>query len=259
MKTFSPLLFLGVILVAACSTAGGASPPGSSSPPVALDLDGRTFLSTSVAGHTLVPDTMVRLQFEDGRLGAGAGCNQMSGAYTIADGRLSLGQMAMTAMGCEQSLMDQDTWLESFLGGATVRVEGDTLTLANGEVTMTLKDREVADPDRPLEGTDWVLDGIISADAVSSVPVGVEAGFRIADGQLELNAGCNGGGGPVTVTPTTLTIGPLMLTKKACEADPAAVESAVTTVLSGEVEYTIEADRLTLRNGTDGLTFRAAS
>jgi len=251
VKTLSPLALVAALLVSACWSAGGSSAPSAS-------LDGRMFLSSGVTGHSLVPGSTVRLQFEAGRIGAGAGCNQVSGPYTIVDGRLTLGQVAMTAMGCEQPLMDQDSWLVAFLGGAQVTLAADTLTLANGDVTMTLTDRKVADPDRPLEGTRWVVDGIVTGDAVSSVPAGVTAALTIADGKLALEAGCNIGGGSVTVKPATVTVGPLMLTKKACEPGPSMVESAVVEVLTGEVAYAIEADVLTLTNGRIGLTLRAA-
>ena len=98
----------------------------------------------------------------------------------------------------------------------------------------------------------------MDGDAVSSVPAGVTASMRIVDGQLELNAGCNIGGGPVAVTADTLEFGPLMLTKRACEAGPSSVEQAVTTVLTGTVTYTIDADLLTIDAGGPGLVFRAA-
>jgi heat shock protein HslJ len=252
VKTVSPLALVVVLLVTACSAPGASGAPSAS-------LDGRTFLSSGVTGHALVPGSTVRLQFEGGRIGGGAGCNQISGPYTIVDGKLALGQVAMTAMGCEQPLMNQDSWLVSFLGGAKVTLAGDTLTLANGDVTMSLTDRKVADPDRPLEGTRWVVDGIVTGDAVSSVPAGVTAALTMVDGKLALEAGCNVGGGSVMIKPGTMTVGPLMLTKKACEAGPSMVESAVLDVLTGDVVYAIEADRLTLTNGQNGLTLRAAS
>jgi len=198
-------LIAAALVVAACSVSGsgGAARPGTPAP---ASLNGRTFLSTKVDGHDLVPGSRVRLDFKDGRLGIRAGCNSMGGAYQIADGRLVIGNMASTEMGCEAALMAQDQWLAAFLGGAAADLAGDTLTLRNGGVTMTLTDREVADPDRPLEGTHWVLDGIVAGDAVSSVPMGVTAGFTIHDGQIEVDTGCNRGGGPVQVTPTHLTL-----------------------------------------------------
>ena len=96
-----------------------------------------------------------------------------------------------------------------------------------------MQDREVADPDRPIEGTNWILDGIRTGDAVSSVPAGVTASIRIADGQIAVNDGCNVGSGTVTVAADTLTFGPLMMSKRPCQVGTAGVESAVTTVLTG--------------------------
>ena len=62
----------------------------------------------------------------------------------------------------------------------------------------------------------------------------------------------------MTVTADTLAFGPLMLTKRACQAGPSSVESAVTTTLTGTVPYTIDADILTIGAGGPGLIFRAA-
>ena len=104
----------------------------------------------------------------------------------------------------------------------------------------------------------WVVDGLVSADAVSSVPMGVTAALTFAPGRVDVEAGCNQGGGAVTVTATTLTFGPLALTKMACEGGAMEVERAVMAALSGEVRYVIEADKLTLSGGTAGLMLRAA-
>jgi heat shock protein HslJ len=166
----------------------------------------------------------------------------------------------MTDMACQEPLMKQDTWVGSFLGGAAVTLDGATLTLKNGEVTMTLTDREVADPDRPLVGTKWVVDGIIARDAVSSVPAGVTAWLTITGDTMQVDTGCNTGSATVQVTATTMTIGPMALTKKACQASAAAMEAAVVATLTGEVTYSIEADRLTITSKSGaGLMLRAAA
>ena len=245
------LILVAASLVVACSTPGTSPSP--------TGLDGRTFLSTKVVDHDLVPGSTVRLTFNGDQLGINAGCNHMAGAYAITDGKLTTGQMAMTDMACDEPLMAQDTWVASFVGGAAISLAGDTLTLGHAEVTMTLTDREVADPDRPLDGTRWVVDAIVTGDAVSSVPAGVMAALTIANGQMQVEAGCNTGSASVTSTETTLSIGPLGLTKKGCEPAAMAVERAMTAVLSGEVGYRIEADVLTLTGDGAGLMLRAAS
>ena len=124
-------------------------------------------------------------------------------------------------------------------------------------VGLVLLDREVSDPDRPLFGTRWVVDGLVSGDAVSSMPVGVVAALTFAEGRVTVEAGCNRGGGAVTVSDATLTFGPIALTKMACEDGAMEVERIVSAVLSGEVRYAIEASTLRLDAATVGLTLRA--
>ena len=239
------------LLVVACGSSGTPNPA-----PAALES--RTFLSTGVQGHDLVAETHVRLSFKDGQVGINAGCNSMTDAYQIAGSRLVTTNMASTQMACEAPLMDQDQWVGAFIGGATLTLAGNKLTLRNGDITMTLMDRAVADPDRPLEGTRWVVDGIVAGDTVSSVPQGVTAAITIANGRINVETGCNTGGGAVQITDTHLTIRPFALTKRGCAADTMALERAVTAVLSGEVAYTIEADVLTLAADPSDLSLRAA-
>ncbi len=73
-----------------------------------------------------------------------------------------------------------------------------------------------------------------------------------------METGCNSGDGAVTVADTTLTFGPLTLTKMACAGDAWFMESAVTAVLSGDVRYAIEADTLTFDAGAGGLVLQPA-
>jgi len=247
------MTLVATAIVTACSSTGALP---SAQP---ATLAGRTFISTDMAGTSLVPGSTVTLSFTDDTLGVNGGCNSMSGAYAVTGDRLTTGQMAMTEMACEEPLMTQDQWLAAFLADVTISLDGNTLVLSDGTTTMTLLDKEEATPDQPIEGTLWVVDGIRAGDAVSSVPEGVEATLRIVDGKAEVKFGCNSGGGPVEVTADTLTFGPMISTKMACEAGPAAVESAVTTVLTGTVGYTIDADVLTIDAGANGLMLRAMS
>ncbi len=202
-----PLPFLGLAaaaLLAACSTAAAPSPS-----PASASLDGHTYLSTGAQGVTLVPGTQISLAFDDGNLTAQAGCNSMGGTYAVDGDRITTTQMFMTEMGCDEPRMQQDEWLAQFLGEVTYTLKGDTLTLTNGPIQVTLLDKEVATPDLPLEGTRWILDGIVTGDAVSSVPVGVTASIRVSGGNVEVEAGCNQGGGTVEVAPGSLTFGPI--------------------------------------------------
>jgi len=221
-------------------------------------LDGREFLSQSVEGQELVEGSTIRLGFADGSISAHAGCNQMNGAYTLDGDVLHVEALATTEMACEPPLMDQDTWLAEFLSsGPAVTLDGDTLTLTSGDVSIVLVDRIVADPDRPIEGTRWVVDGLVQNEGVSTVPIGVTASLTITDGQAAVEAGCNTGSATLEVGDATLTFGPLALTRMACPDEQMQVEQLVSQVLDGEVEYEIEADVLRLTNGDVGLHLRA--
>ncbi len=256
------LLALGLsalTLIAACSVAAVPSAVPSPTPGASASaVDGKTYLSTAVKGATLVPGSRIRLSFKDGSLSANAGCNAMGGAYTIAAGRLTTSQMMSTEMGCAAPLMQQDQWLAALLGDSAITVAGDEMTLDDGTIKVTFQDREVADPDRPLEGTKWVLDGIVAGDAVSSVPAGVTSTLLITAGHAAVDTGCNRGSAPVQVAADTLTFGPMALTRMACPEAQTSVESAVVKVLDGTVHYAIEADVLTIDAGASGLTYRAA-
>jgi heat shock protein HslJ len=246
---------LGLVALSMLAAACSPLAPGASG----LNLEGRAFVATKIEGRALVPGSSIQLTFEQGSLGATAGCNSMGGSYVIEGGRLTVRELVSTEMACDPPLMDQERWLANLLtGGATISLDGNALVLEGGGTRLTLIDRRVANPDRPIQGTRWVLEGIVSADSVSSVPADVTASLRIIDGRTEVEAGCNQGGGTVEIEATTLTFGGLALTKMACDADRAGVERAMVSTLSGRVDYRVDADVLTLRKGNDGLLFRAA-
>lgn len=270
-----PLLLLAAACGDADDSADGTTPttpgsmvtrpgtaPGSGAPTdddLVAALDGRTFLSESVEGQTLVDGSRVSLVFDGDRIGVQPGCNGLGSTWAIVDGTLAVEEMSMTEMACEPAaLMEQDAWVADFLSaGPTITLDGPTLTLVGEAITMTFTDREVADPDRALEGTSWTLESLVSADAVSSVPAGGRTPtLRIADGRVDVDTGCNTGGGDLTMTDTDLTVAGIVLTRMAC-ADPALqdVETAIVTVLSGTATYEIDADVLTIMQDDQGLQY----
>ena len=255
MKPRALLVLACALALATCSGTGAPRSSGPSAP--SAGLDGRTFLSAGITGATLGAGSRVRLAFSDGTISAQAGCNSMSGAYRIEGDVLRVGMMATTEMACQEPLMAQDQWLANLLDGATIALDGNSLTLAKGGVTVTLVDRVVADPDRPLLGTQWIVDGLISGEAVSSVPVGVIAALTFDATHVAVETGCNSGGGSVTIADRTIAFGTITLTKKGCPQPGTAVEQAVTAVLQGQASYTIEAGTLTLTAGERGLLLRA--
>jgi heat shock protein HslJ len=265
MRTRLPLtaLLLVLVLGSACgdpaTTAGADSRPG--------DPWGRDFLSTAVTergqARPLVAGTRIRLSFtDDGRLVASAGCNSMSGQAEVRDGRLVVAELGQTEMGCDPDRHAQDQWLAEFLGSRPrFDLAENELTLTGEPAEIRLQDREVADPDRSLHGTRWVVDTVYDGDAASSVPQGAEAHMTLGDGTFGGSTGCNqmGGNAAADEGAGTITFSDVIATKIACEDDKMALERAVLSVLNGEVTYQIKADRLTLTHPDGkGLGLRAS-
>jgi heat shock protein HslJ len=247
MKWLSMLLALAL---SACAAISGPT------------LDGTKWLSTSAtedgADRPLVDGTRISLRFADGQLTASAGCNTIGGAYRIDGDVLVFEGGAMTEMGCDDERHAQDEWLVAFLGSRpTIAQEADKLTLTSGATVIALRDREVAEPDLPLTGTTWTLTSIVSGDAVSSVPDEALATLGFTDdGRIEVDTGCNTGGGRYEVTDGTMRISDLFTTLRGCHGALADVEAAVVDVLTAEeITWTIDASSLTLMAGKDGLVY----
>lgn len=278
MRSRLVLVVLPLLLVLACSddpdeVRAGGDGGRSRSPPdqaAAADdpLDGRTFVAILItegeADRRLVAGTELRLGFDDGQLSVTAGCNSLSGPYTLDGEVLTVSDLAGTEMGCEPALMEQDTWIADVLSrDVTVSVEGAELTVSAADTTIFLTDREVAQPDASLVGSTWMLDSLIDGVTVSSVPVGVTATVTFADGTYSLSPGCNNGGGAYSfgVDSTgreTLRFDAPALTRKACGGDAGSVEAAVLAVFEGIVDYDIIEQSLTLTKDELRLGFRAS-
>ena len=107
--------------------------------------------------------------------------------------------------------------------------------------------------------TKWQLDGLISNEAVSSVPSGLTSNLIFdKDGQIQGNFGCNSGGGDYDVQGHVITFGPIASTLMACARDGRQVEGSVLQVLTGSADYSIDGSVLSLTNGDVGLTYRSS-
>lgn len=129
-------------LVAICAVVGACASDGSSGSAGAADLAGKVFVATEVNGWQLVEGSALRISFgDDGIVSAEAGCNTIFGGATWDDGTLTFeGQPARSNMACNDGLMEQDDWLSGFLTGRpSVDLDDRTLTLDDGEVTVTLE------------------------------------------------------------------------------------------------------------------------
>lgn len=225
-------------------------------------LIGRTFLSESVtedgAPRDLVEGTDISLEFrEDGQVRVRAGCNHLFADVTVGDDTLEITGVGSTEMGCDQARHEQDRWLTEFLSSSPGwTLDGDRLSLTSGGTEIVLLDREVADPDRALEGTRWIIGTLFSGETASSMPAGTEgsAWLVIEDGAFTANTGCRELTGSVAEEAGMLRFSDVVQTDQACDPEYEQVDEAIRTVLGGgaDVEYVIEADSLRLRHPDGG-------
>src|SRR5262245_22365775 len=77
-----------------------------------------------------------------------------------------------------------------------ITVVGNEITLDGNGAILHLRDERAVTPDQPITGPTWVVDSIVSGDAVSSVPDGAVATIAFhADGTIDVDGGCNQGSG----------------------------------------------------------------
>jgi heat shock protein HslJ len=244
-----------VLILTGCAKVGqGAGDSGS--------LSNRTFLSTSVKNHDLLPGTRLWLSFpEQGKIAAQAGCNHLFGTLSFDGDKLVVTEMGSTDMACEESRMDQDSWVSAFLASKpTWKLQGDELTLTSGTTEIKLLDRKVADPDRKLVGPKWTVTSLLDGEGASSIPSGVVAVLTFTeDSKVTGNTGCNILNGMARVAGDKLTFSAIGTTKRLCTDAAGPVETHILAVLQGEVTWRIEADKLVLTHPSGaGLELHAA-
>jgi len=242
----------------ATTTEGAATVPANTD--FAAVLDGQTFAATSVTGYDLAAAGTLSMSFADGMLSVSGGCNGQSAGYEVDDDQLTLtSDMASTEMACDEDLMAQDAWIAGLLAaGVTLSGTAEALTMTSGDVVIELAP-EAATGDGTLEGVTWTLESIIDGDTASSLPAGAAPPTMVfaADGTVEVFAGCNNGGTAYMATDATLTFEPMRTTMMACEPDATALETAMTTMLDGDVVYELDGNSLSLTKGTQSLVFQS--
>lgn len=207
-------------------------------------------------GFRIVPDAPITLTVKGSDVGGRSACNHYGAEFVVEGGRVRLRMTSMTMMACPEPAMSAE---EAFVA-AVERVtgatrDGDRLTLTGPGVELTF-DRLAPVPVAALVETDWVLESLISGDAVASV-AGDPATLRLeADGTFNGSTGCRtfkgrwieADGG---ITPTDLAM------DGECPPELAAQDGHVVGVLEG-FRASIDGDVLTLTgDGGDGLSYRA--
>ena len=219
----------------ACSASGGTGGT--------IDATSWSLKTYDVAGTaTTVPaGTRVDATFADGKVAGSAGCNVYNAPVTISGATIKVGAAATTSMACDA---DRTALEQAYLGNlakaATFTATSDALTLYDGAGKSILVYAAAAA--NPLEGS-WDVTGYNNGQqAVVSPVVGSTLTAIFTADQVSGSAGCNTYSGGYTIDGTTLKIGPLASTMRACSDEAvneqeqqflAALEASTTFDLTG--------------------------
>ena len=261
-------LAIAASVVVAVVVPGRASVEAPSSPTPGHELDGRELVAARVVGRELVGGTELRLSFEDGYLGANAGCNDEGGSYVVKKGRLRLLDGSVTDMGCDTTIMRQEDWFFGLLSGASVTQRGSRVVLRRGRVSISfIAALDPTLPDAIIE-RDWRLTHF----KMQGEPLR-ELGYRpardkaprisLSDRIAHLHSSCASASSDIRIRQATATIKFLTTDSSwnrhedagRCAGARGKIDRTMRGVLSGRVRIQRTADHLTLRRAGNVLRF----
>lgn len=207
----------------------------------------------------------LRASFEDGEVSFQATCNTMSGTVALDGDALVVDSLGGTEMGCPGAGFEQDEWLvDFFTSRPTLGTPDVGFSLQSELADLVLLPPEAAPgaDDLPLERTDWRLTGIEEADgdsvAMTGVPDGLGARFRIADGELRFSTGCNRGSGEVSIVADTLRIRRGLVSQVGCGVGAEFEGRQLEVLLQPRLHWVVDTDTLRLTRGDTTLLYSAS-
>lgn len=223
---------------------------------VDVELDGHTFLLESSEGYEFVSGTSLTVMFDEGKVNVNAGCNAMSGPYTLCDSGLCVSELSSTAIGCDADRMEQDTWIADFFTSKPkLEYAAPRLTLVGPDATFALLDREEANPDRSLMERLWNIDTLISGGTASNTPFQNAATVQFEDDFTFLAFDtCNHIVGTYEVRAQTIMLNDVSKDDRYCDTDLGVQQHIGQVFSSPTLKFTIEAQRLTLTAGDVGIS-----
>ncbi|MFB9394071.1 META domain-containing protein [Streptomyces coeruleoprunus] len=238
----------------ACAGEQGAKPGGGSArPDVPVTGAHWTVESLTVDGRkTAAPTPTAYVEFAPkgakNQAKGNFGCNHFTAVATVQGETVTVGEVSMTEMACEEPVQGfEDAFRETFEGRLTARVADDrlTLTAADGD-TIVLAEQ----PPAPLVGTKWTVDSLVSGETATSLPAGTEGRAHLtigSDGSVHGSLGCNTFSSTVKTEGDKLTFGRISMTRRMCTPPQMKLEQALYGTLgNGPVTFRIDNRTLTV-------------
>jgi heat shock protein HslJ len=249
--------FLILATLALVFTACGTEPPLAQP----IELAGSWQLTSGSHGDEILEPIAthpVTIEFTDDRVGGTAACNGYGGTFDASTGSLSIGEIAITEMACfPTEVMDLEAaYVDALLAVNEASIEGAILTLSGPETTLEFEELAPI-PTADLLGTVWVLDGLVTDDAVSSVAGDMATLELFSDGSLLGSTGCRTLTGSYTESAGSIETTTLAADGE-CTDDLSGQDNHVISVLEGPFQAEVDGQSLRLtRSGGEGLIYKA--
>jgi heat shock protein HslJ len=253
-----PLVLVLVAILAACG-ASGASPPDASDEP--FDPQGAWQLESGSANGAEIPlveGHPITLTIEGSEIGGTSACNHFGGRLSVTGGRLEIGDLAQTAMGCEDPVMaSESAFMAALAVIETIGGDAGQLVLLGPQVELRF-DALAPPPTADLVDTTWILDTLFIGDVASS-PQGDPATLELrSDGTFSGSTGCRSFSGEWLEQGAQIIAPTWGMDQTECPAELGQQDGHVVTVIGDGFIPTVEGDLLTLTDpGGVGLVYRA--
>ena len=155
-------------------------------------LNGSQWTLVNLHSQAALSDTLVTLNFEDGKVTGSDGCNRYRGTFTAKAGKLSFGKnLASTMMMCPETISKQaSVYIKALLSTTHYKIDKKSLLLmsAKGKLLATF-----AKQDTSLSGKSWHVTNINNGkQAVVGLLPNTEITINFGtDGTVNGWAGCN--------------------------------------------------------------------
>lgn len=241
-----------MLLLSGCSLVSGRG---------TASLDGEWLLQAGTNQGVAIPivaGSQVTLQVNGTQVGGTAACNSYGGRMAISGASIAISELFQTEMACldDRLMALESAYLAALPLVTTAARTGNSLVLTGPQVELRFAFVPPVANANPV-GTTWVLDSLISGDAVSST-VGERVTLLLSgDGRLAASTACRevtgtyaiaGGQVQVTLDPYD-TIG--------CASEIGDQDAHILEVLSGGFEISVDGNRLTVMAGDQGMSYRA--
>lgn len=244
---------LAFVLVACAQAADSGADSGSDS---GTSPDGNWIL---VSGVPIVDGGPITLSFTGEVFGGRAACNTYGGTATITGDSIEMpgATFFMTEMGCQADIQaSEGAFVAALFEVSEWSVEDSQLTLTGQDVSLVF-DPVAGVPTAAIVGTNWLLESLVSGEAVSSVS-GDPTLLLSEDGTVAGSTGCRELSGTWVVGGGELFF-PSLSANGDCDPELAAQDGAIIAILEGGFTAQVTGDRLEVTDVSgEGLVYRSS-